>query len=131
MPSSTVPDPGDDPARLPLLLPETDKLCIDEMLQKHCGELGRWQLRHFVLVSLAWALEAFHTMVMIFSDHQPDWRCSGSSSSTCSSASDLCGLPRDAWEWVAGPTTSVVAEWDLVCDHKYKFIYLREQDKKF
>ncbi|KAE8704053.1 Organic cation/carnitine transporter 4 [Hibiscus syriacus] len=67
----------------PLLVPskeesglgsEPKKLCIDDMLQAYCGEFGHWQRKHFVLTSLAWALEAFHTMVMIFADREPGWR---------------------------------------------------------
>ncbi|CAA2986775.1 organic cation carnitine transporter 4 [Olea europaea subsp. europaea] len=53
-----------------------EKICIDDMMQKHCGEFGYWQLRHFVLTSFVWALEAFHTMVMIFADHELAWQCS-------------------------------------------------------
>ncbi|KHN28379.1 Organic cation/carnitine transporter 4 [Glycine soja] len=77
-------DRGTDPSRSPLI-PATEKkpagasasekLCIDEMLQKYCGEFGRWQLKHFILTSLAWALEAFHTMVIIFADREPEWQC--------------------------------------------------------
>ncbi|MCI06886.1 organic cation/carnitine transporter 4-like, partial [Trifolium medium] len=51
----------------------TEKICIDDMLEKYCGEFGKWQLKHFILTCLAWALEAFHTMVMIFADREPDW----------------------------------------------------------
>ncbi|CAA0816256.1 Organic cation/carnitine transporter 4 [Striga hermonthica] len=54
----------------PLLVwPEpVERLCMDDMLSKYCGEFGRWQLKHFVLTSMAWALEVFHTMVVIFTD---------------------------------------------------------------
>ncbi|RVW37264.1 Organic cation/carnitine transporter 4 [Vitis vinifera] len=81
---------------------EPQKLCIDDMLQRHCGEFGVWQLRHFVLTSLAWALEAFHTMVMIFADQEPAWTCV--SSRGCSVAStSVCGLDPGSWEWSGGP----------------------------
>ncbi|KAG6397817.1 hypothetical protein SASPL_139265 [Salvia splendens] len=56
------------------LVGEAEGLCMDEMLKKYCGEFGWWQLRHFVLTSMAWALEAFHTMVVIFADREPAWR---------------------------------------------------------
>ncbi|KAK1279634.1 Organic cation/carnitine transporter 4 [Acorus gramineus] len=46
---------------------------IDEMLERHAGEFGPWQLRHFVLTSLAWSLSAFHTMVVVFADREPRW----------------------------------------------------------
>ena len=98
---------------------EPQKLCIDDMLQRHCGEFGVWQLRHFVLTSLAWALEAFHTMVMIFADQEPAWTCV--SSRGCSVAStSVCGLDPGSWEWSGGPGSSTAAEWGLVCENKYK-----------
>lgn len=99
---------------------ESEKLCIDDMLQKYCGEFGPWQLRHFLLTSLAWALEAFHTMVMIFADREPGWRCLEGASGCDSTARSVCGLVPGSWEWSGGPWTSTVAEWGLVCEEKYK-----------
>ncbi|EHA8589188.1 putative organic cation/carnitine transporter 4 [Cocos nucifera] len=92
-----------------------ERMGIDEMLRRHAGEFGRWQLRHFVLSSTAWALEAFHTMVMIFADREPAWRCSGG---PC--PADPCRLGPDEWDWVGGPASSTVREWGLVCGDKYK-----------
>ncbi|ESW05025.1 hypothetical protein PHAVU_011G145400 [Phaseolus vulgaris] len=97
----------------------SEKLCIDEMLQKYCGEFGRWQLRHFVLTSLAWALEAFHTMVMIFADREPEWRClDGAAGSGCNpAAKSVCRFEPGSWEWVGDST---VVEWGLFCADKFK-----------
>lgn len=132
MPSATTNDSNPE-LRSPLLPPEAgkkpagepepEKLCIDDMLQRYCGEFGPWQLRHFVLTSLAWALEAFHTMVMIFADREPDWRCrnGGASGSVCHAAErGVCELEPGLWEWVGGPGTATVAEWGLFCGEKYK-----------
>ncbi|XP_042400642.1 organic cation/carnitine transporter 4-like [Zingiber officinale] len=87
--------------RSPLLLPSERRLGIDEVLRQHAGEFGRWQLRHFVLVSAAWALEAFHTMVMIFADRETSEE------------------PRQ-WDWLGGGAASTVAEWGLVGEQRYK-----------
>ncbi|XP_031106494.1 organic cation/carnitine transporter 4-like [Ipomoea triloba] len=92
-----------------------ERLTIDDMLQKHCGEFGWWQLKHFVLTSLAWALEGIHTMVMIFADRDPGWRCT---TSGCSS--DVCNLEGGSWEWEGGPESSTMAEFGLICGHKYR-----------
>ncbi|BAT89878.1 hypothetical protein VIGAN_06099600 [Vigna angularis var. angularis] len=96
-----------------------EKLCIDEILQKYCGEFGRWQLRHFVLTSLAWALEAFHTMVMIFADREPEWRClDGAAGWECDpSAKSVCRFEPGSWEWMGDST---VVEWGLFCAGKFK-----------
>ena len=101
---------------------EAEKLCIDEMLRKHCGEFGKWQLKHFVLTNLAWTVYAFHTMVMPFADRQPQWRCAAGSSPACDAAAggSVCGLQPEEWEWVGGRGGSTVSEWDLICGEKFK-----------
>ncbi|KAL3016960.1 hypothetical protein AAZX31_06G246000 [Glycine max] len=121
-------DRGTDPSRSPLI-PATEKkpagasasekLCIDEMLQKYCGEFGRWQLKHFILTSLAWALEAFHTMVIIFADREPEWQClDGAAGSGCDpAAKNVCRFEPGSWKWVGDST---VAEWGLFCGDKFK-----------
>ncbi|KAI4333789.1 hypothetical protein L6164_018551 [Bauhinia variegata] len=102
--------------------PELEYLCIDDMLNKYCGEFGPWQLKHFVLTCLAWALEAFHAMVMIFADREPEWRClDGPAGSGCyAGAQSVCGLPPGSWEWVGGPGSATVSQWGLLCGDKYK-----------
>ncbi|KAL3508581.1 hypothetical protein ACH5RR_027982 [Cinchona calisaya] len=102
-----------------------EKLCIDDMLGKYCGEFGFWQKKHFILASLAWALEAFHTMVMIFADREPKWRCldagGGPDSGGCfPDATSVCELKPGSWEWIGGPGSSTVAEFGLICGQKYK-----------
>ncbi|XP_050215575.1 organic cation/carnitine transporter 4 [Mercurialis annua] len=120
--------PSDQNLRSPLLQPppsppsketdEPEKLTIDDMLQKHCGEFGPWQLRHFVLTSLAWALEAFHTMVVIFADREPDFKCL--SAGCYATAKTVCGFEPGSWEWIGGLESSTVAQWGLVCGQKFK-----------
>ncbi|KAJ7948513.1 Organic cation/carnitine transporter like [Quillaja saponaria] len=127
---SSDPDDGNHSLQSPLIPPvekpagenKTEQLYIDDMLQKYCGEFGPWQLKHFVLTSLAWALEAFHTMVMIFADREPDWRCLDSASGAiCDrTARSVCGFEPGSWEWVGGPRSSTVAEFGLFCGEKYK-----------
>ncbi|XP_058091625.1 organic cation/carnitine transporter 4-like [Magnolia sinica] len=101
-----------------------EKIGIDEMLQRFLGDFGHWQMRHFVLTSLAWALEAFHTMVMIFADREPAWRCTAPGGGPgCGGVVDprtVCDLKPGTWEWIGGPGVSTVAEWGLVCGEKYK-----------
>ncbi|KAA0046973.1 organic cation/carnitine transporter 4-like [Cucumis melo var. makuwa] len=110
--------------RWPLLAaPEkgiSERLTVDEMLEKHCGEFGRWQLKHFVLTSLAWALEAFHTMVMIFADREPEWFCVGSGSGCGEGKVGICGMEPGSWRWSGGAGISTVSEWGLICGDKYK-----------
>jgi MFS transporter, OCT family, solute carrier family 22 (organic cation transporter), member 4/5 len=87
---------------------------IDEALTSYAGEFGRWQLRHFVLVSAAWALEALHTMVIIFADREPAMTCAAAP------CGDRCAGAAAGWEWAGGAASSTVAEWGLVCGQRYK-----------
>ncbi|XP_071696880.1 organic cation/carnitine transporter 4-like [Rutidosis leptorrhynchoides] len=95
-------------------------LPVDQMLTKYCGEFGSWQLKHFVLTSLAWVLEAFHTMVMIFADQEPGWTCETGSGCVWDADKSVCELEPGSWRWDGGEGMSTVAEWGLVCDQKYK-----------
>ncbi|XP_073152626.1 organic cation/carnitine transporter 4-like [Henckelia pumila] len=114
--------PNDPNLHRPLLGPvAAERLCVDDVLQKYCGEFGRWQLRHFVLTSMAWALEAFHVMVVIFADREPAWRCTSGGTAGCSAAAkSVCELEAGSWEWIGGEESSTVAEFGLVCGQKYK-----------
>nr|XP_043620125.1 organic cation/carnitine transporter 4-like [Erigeron canadensis] len=72
-----------------------ERLSVDEMLTKYCGEFGFWQFKHFVLTSIGWALNAFHTMVMIFADQEPAaWTCDQAAG--CADKSSVCGLEPGA-----------------------------------
>ncbi|KAK1440001.1 hypothetical protein QVD17_05826 [Tagetes erecta] len=121
----------DDNLRSPLLLPvETntgeehvqpplEMLSVDQMLTKYCGEFGFWQFKHFVLTCMAWALDAIHTMVMIFADREPAWTCQPGSSCKGSEKS-VCELQPGSWQWDDSEGWSTMAEWGLVCGQKYK-----------
>ncbi|KAG6600748.1 Organic cation/carnitine transporter 4, partial [Cucurbita argyrosperma subsp. argyrosperma] len=118
-------DPGGQAAdiRQPLLAAAgkgSERLTVDEMLQKHCGEFGRWQLRHFVLTSLAWVLEAFHTLVMIFADQEPEWSCVGGGSGCGPEGARICEMEPGWWRWSGATGISTVSEWGLICGEKYK-----------
>lgn len=124
-------NPGNDLGSLRDNLPLTDvevgesakNISIDEMLQTLTGEFGRWQLKHFVLSSLAWTLVAFHTMVIVFADHQPSWHCNQQKvahDSSCNPTGSICSMDRAAWDWDGSHEFSTVTEWGLFCGEKYK-----------
>ncbi|KAM0885079.1 hypothetical protein ACQ4PT_030576 [Festuca glaucescens] len=92
------------------------RVSIDDALAEHAGEFGRWQLRHFVLVSAAWALEALNTMVIIFADRGPAMACPAGDGQ----CGDPCAGAAAGWVWTQGTGSSTVAEWGLVCGERYK-----------
>ncbi|KAM3396158.1 organic cation/carnitine transporter 4-like [Capsicum galapagoense] len=111
----------------PLLSPEAipEKVTMDEMLEKYCGEFGLWQLRHLVLSSLAWLLQGIHTSVMIFADREPPWHClmshAGYTTPRCpTTAGSMCDLEPSSWEWSSGKGSSTMSEFGLICGDKFK-----------
>ena len=52
-----------------------DGLTVEELISLHVGDLGRAQLRHFVLSSLAWMPTVFMTLMSVFTERDPAWRC--------------------------------------------------------
>ncbi|OAY73331.1 Organic cation/carnitine transporter 1 [Ananas comosus] len=99
--------------------PQKSELTVDEIIEQHVGSFGFSQLLHVFLVSLAWMFDSQNTLVTIFSDAQPQWRCKGSSSS-CSVHRSICELEKGSWEWVGGSKSSTIAEWGLICDKKFR-----------
>lgn len=104
------------------------ELTIDEVLERYVGSLGLSQIVQVFLVSLAWIFDSQNTLVTIFSDAQPhSWRCkldagggcSSNSSSSSSSSSSVCELVPGTWEWVGGNSSSILAEWGLICDRRF------------
>ncbi|CAI9295190.1 unnamed protein product [Lactuca saligna] len=111
--------------RPPLLPPDDHELplewlSVDQMLTKYCGEFGFWQLKHFILTCIAWALQSIHTMVMIFADCEQGWTCEPGSGCVWDADKSVCGLDPGSWRWDDGEGWSTVAEWGLICGEKYK-----------
>ncbi|XP_077246374.1 organic cation/carnitine transporter1 isoform X2 [Tasmannia lanceolata] len=102
---------------LPTIRVKKMELTVDEIIEDYVGPLGFSQIVHAFLVSLAWIFDSQNTLVTIFSDAQPSWRCIGSSCGQGSPTS-MCELRTDGWEWIGGKTSSTIAEWGLICDYK-------------
>ena len=99
-----------------------DAITLDEMLSLHVGENGKAQLRHFLLSSMAWVPAAMLTLMSVFTERKPEWRCASDDNVLCGiggNVTDICSLGDDDWEWVSR-SASVVSEWDLVCNDAWK-----------
>ena len=91
-------------------------LTIDEMLSLHVGGIGRAQVKHFVLSSVAWVPAVFLTLMSVFTARIPAWRCKLGDG--CGDA-DICSLHDEDWEWVS-KSASIVSEWNLICSEEWK-----------
>ncbi|KAK4749021.1 hypothetical protein SAY87_026470 [Trapa incisa] len=100
------------------------ELTVDEVIEDYVGSFGVAQILHILLASLAWIFDAQITLVTIFTDAQPKaWRCKvpGGAGDGCAGdgSGPVCGLKPGTWEWIGGSSSSIIAEWDLVCDRKF------------
>lgn len=91
-------------------------LTVDEMLSLHVGGIGRAQVKHFVLSSVAWVPAVFLTLMSVFTARIPAWRCKLGDG--CGDA-DICSLHDEDWEWVS-KSASIVSEWNLICNEEWK-----------
>ncbi|KAJ0968894.1 hypothetical protein J5N97_021771 [Dioscorea zingiberensis] len=53
----------------------TVDLTVNEIIEQHVGSFGLSQFLQVFLVSLAWMFDAQSTLVTIFTDAQPAWKC--------------------------------------------------------
>ncbi|KAE8712479.1 rhodanese-like domain-containing protein 8 [Hibiscus syriacus] len=109
-------------------------LTVDEVMDRYTGSLGLYRLLHVVLVSFAWAFDSHSTLITIFTDAQPSWRCknhhvnasissfwcmNGTSSGSKGQPGQVCGLAAGTWEWVGANTTSTIVERNLICHRRF------------
>ncbi|XP_021764685.1 organic cation/carnitine transporter 1-like [Chenopodium quinoa] len=99
------------------------ELTVEEVIENYVGSFGYLQIIQAFLVSLAWMFDAQSTLVTIFSDAEPErWRCKPNH--TCNGLQSgkgisVCGLEQDSWVWEGGKHSTILAEWGLVCNHKF------------
>jgi OCT family organic cation transporter-like MFS transporter 3 len=90
---------------------------IDDTIENYMGTTGVIQLFKAVLLAFAWAFDAQQVFISVFTDAEPQWRCTGTSPS-CSPAAppaSPCGLPAGAWAWDRPADSTMVSEWALKC----------------
>ncbi|KMZ59461.1 Solute carrier family 22 member [Zostera marina] len=100
----------------------TIELAVDDIIEDHVGSFGLMQVVQVLLLSIARVFDSQITLVTIFSDAQPSWKCTGCSpdQDTSSSSTGMCGIKDGDWKWVGGDKSSTVSEWGLICDRKFR-----------
>ena len=51
------------------------ELTVEEVISLHVGEIGKAQMWHFLLSSVAWVPAVFMTLMSVFTERDPAWRC--------------------------------------------------------
>ena len=124
----------------------TSKITVDEAFDSYVGQIGRGQLKQFLLSSSAWLPAAFLTLVSVFTQRTPEWECVNDDEnddifySYCieqkakrieDDLSVLCSLNeyyeenkkeeeiKEIWKWT-NKKQSIVSEFNLICKEEYK-----------
>ncbi|CAF1926108.1 hypothetical protein HID58_065042 [Brassica napus] len=93
----------------------SEELTFDSIVEQSLSDFGFWQLFQVVLVGLALFFDAFPIFITVYTDAYPTWHCVNHT--ICDhSTSDICKLPRSAWEWDGGSKDkTVISEFGLEC----------------
>ncbi|RID74573.1 hypothetical protein BRARA_B01665, partial [Brassica rapa] len=72
-----------------------------------------------ILVGLASTFDSQQILITVFTDAYPTWHCVDHT--ICNPAtSDICGIPRSAWDWDGGfKGKSVISEFGLECSSSF------------
>lgn len=101
---------------------------VDRILED-IGGFGRYQWMLLSIFGYAIVSTTFAIMIVTFITAEPAWICvKGYNNSVCNFTEPIgltsknysarCSMPREAWTYVEG-FTSTVTEYDLVCDKSY------------
>ncbi|KAG7646516.1 Organic cation/carnitine transporter 6 [Arabidopsis thaliana] len=93
----------------------SEALTFDKIVEQSLSDFGFWQFFQISLVGLALLFDAQQIFITVYTDAYPTWHCLNHT--ICDpSASDICKLPRSAWEWDGGSQgKSVISEFGLEC----------------
>ncbi|KAK7327313.1 hypothetical protein VNO80_31555 [Phaseolus coccineus] len=86
----------------------------DEMIEKGLGNFGWRQFLQCILVSVAMYFDSQQLFIAIYTDDYPTWHCTNHTS-TCTSHSDICKLPKSSWSWDGPSSKTIISQFGLEC----------------
>uniref|UniRef100_M4FHQ1 Major facilitator superfamily (MFS) profile domain-containing protein n=1 Tax=Brassica campestris TaxID=3711 RepID=M4FHQ1_BRACM len=108
----------------PLLSQTEDKdtsshFSFDRILEHSLSDFGLSQILQIILVGLPSTFDSQQIFITVFTDAYPTWHCMDHT--MCNPAtSDICGIPRSAWDWDDGfKGKSVISEFGLECSSSF------------
>ncbi|KAL0813514.1 hypothetical protein Bca101_069957 [Brassica carinata] len=92
-----------------------EALSFDNIVEQSLSDFGFWQLFQVILVGVALFFDAQQIFITVYTDAYPTWHCLNHT--ICDhSTSDICRLPRSAWEWDGGSKDkTVISDFGLEC----------------
>ncbi|CAJ1978194.1 unnamed protein product [Sphenostylis stenocarpa] len=89
-------------------------MSLDEMIERGLGNFGWTQFLQSILVSVAMYFDAQQLFIAIYTDDYPTWHCTNHST-TCTSHSDICKLPKSSWAWDGPSSKTIISQFGLEC----------------
>ncbi|KAJ4705752.1 Organic cation/carnitine transporter [Melia azedarach] len=97
------------------LIPPSSSISLDEIIDQCLEGFGLPQFVQTLLLSLLLVFESQQTFISVYTDAEPTWHCSKTTSIACSSISDICNLSKSEWDWDGPSDKTIVSEWSLEC----------------
>ncbi|CAH8363721.1 unnamed protein product [Eruca vesicaria subsp. sativa] len=94
-------------------------LSFDKIFEQCLSSFSFPQFLQIILVGLALSFDSQQIFITVFTDAFPTWHCLDHT--ICNSTTtDICKLPRSAWEWDGGfKGKSVISEFELECSSSF------------
>ncbi|KFK42346.1 hypothetical protein AALP_AA2G244300 [Arabis alpina] len=94
-------------------------LTFDKIFEQSLSDFGWSQFLQIILVGLASTFDSQQIFITVFTDAFPTWHCLDHT--ICNpTTSDICKIPRSAWEWDGGSKgKSVISEFGLECSSSF------------
>ncbi|KAL0867362.1 hypothetical protein Bca101_046480 [Brassica carinata] len=94
-------------------------LTFNKIFEQSLSDLGLSQFLQILLVGLAFSFDAQQIFITVFTDAYPTWHCLDHT--VCNpGTTDICELPRSAWEWDGGfKGKTVISEFELECSSSF------------
>lgn len=93
---------------------------------RHTGNFGRYQILLMIMITISAFPTSYPVLLFYFIGHGPDWKCTGANSAclnvtTHHTPEDTarCHMNRTAWTYSHANKSTIVTEFDLVCDRAW------------
>ncbi|CAH8330245.1 unnamed protein product [Eruca vesicaria subsp. sativa] len=94
-------------------------LTFDKIFEQSLSGFSFSQFLQILLVAVAFTFDAQQIFITVFTDAYPTWHCLDHT--VCNpTTTDICELPRSAWEWDGGSKgKTVISEFELECSSSF------------
>ncbi|KAB2636943.1 organic cation/carnitine transporter 3-like [Pyrus ussuriensis x Pyrus communis] len=92
---------------------------LDQIIEQNQSSFGWKQFLQAILVSLASLFDGQQTFISVYTDAIPTWHCSTTTTTSCTTNSNICDLADSDWSWDSTSSTTIISDWSLQCSSSF------------